>query len=150
MSSNPSPPSETDPPVSTRRFVVLLVEDREMDRLAARKAIASAGFLVDYREAYDGRHAVQMIERGLRPDIILLDLNMPRMSGMEFLTWIRGKDEYAFPVIVLTGVSTDPRTVRRAYTLGASGFTVKPLGRAPFTELVRNIAGYWFGVVQLP
>jgi len=84
-----------------------------------------------------------------RPDLILLDLKLPRMDGFEALAEIKSDPNLrSIPVVVLTNSSTE-QNIMRAYDLGAAGFIIKPETFAGMLELVRAINHYWFEVVEL-
>jgi CheY-like chemotaxis protein len=84
------------------------------------------------------------------PDLILLDLNMPRKNGYECIEEIRAdRDLSHVPIVVLT-TSTSDREVRRAYRLGANSFVTKPVSFAKTVATLRGLFDYWDGVVQLP
>lgn len=133
-------------------YRVLLVEDDPGDAhltlVAFREAVADA--LVEHVE--DGVAALERLQDSdrPRPHLVLLDLNMPRMSGREFLAEIRRHDDLAaIPVVVLT-TSDVQSDVLATYQLGAAGFITKPVDIQQFTEAIRQLAGYWFSLVRLP
>ena len=85
-----------------------------------------------------------------RPDLILLDLNMPRMDGRSFLSEMRADDNLkAIPVVVLTTSRTEEDIVK-SYRLGANCYITKPVGLAEFTRVVNAIEDFWFTIVRLP
>lgn len=139
--------------------VILLVEDREDDVYIIRKAFFTSGLNNPLYVVNDGEQAVAYLmgdapysnrsEYPL-PDIILLDLKMPRLDGFEVLTWIRKQPGIrGLPVIVLTS-SEDLRDVNRAYALGANSFLVKPLDFENSLSLLRMVEKYWIRSCKLP
>jgi CheY-like chemotaxis protein len=85
-----------------------------------------------------------------RPDLILLDLNLPRMDGRELLATLKSDPDFAsIPLLVFTTSSSDPE-VARAYAHHANAFLTKPIDLAGFLALVRAIDGFWFRSVRLP
>jgi CheY-like chemotaxis protein len=139
--------------------VILLVEDREDDIFLIKKAFAKANLPNSLYVVNDGEQAVAYLmgdapfsrrsEYPL-PDIILLDLKMPRLDGFEVLTWIRKQPGIrGLPVVVLTS-SEDLRDVNRAYALGANSFLVKPLDFENSVALATIIEKYWMRSVKLP
>jgi CheY-like chemotaxis protein len=139
------------------RFVILLVEDEPADAHLVQVALTENRILADVRHAVDGREALDYLRRQAprfadapRPDLILLDLNMPRMDGREFLAAI--KLEKAFrqiPVVVLT-TSEVERDVIASYHLGAAGYITKPVDLQQFMAAIRDVGDYWFELVRLP
>lgn len=86
------------------------------------------------------------------PDVILLDLKMPRISGFEFLEWLRRKapgELHLIPVVVLSS-SDDPQDVKRAYELGVNSYMVKPIQWPEFKEKMRAISIYWSDHAETP
>lgn len=139
--------------------VVLLAEDREDDIFLIRKAFATAGLSNPLYVVNDGEQAIAYLmgdgpfsnraEYPL-PDIILLDLKMPRLDGFEVLTWIRRQPGIrGLPVVVLTS-SEELRDVNRAYSLGANSFLVKPLDFENSVALVKMVEKYWIRSSKLP
>lgn len=85
-----------------------------------------------------------------RPDLILLDLNMPRMDGREVLQELKADEELkTIPVVILTTSDVD-RDVNASYLLGANSFITKPMDMDAFFDAVKSIEEYWFRVVRLP
>lgn len=139
--------------------VILLVEDREDDVLLVKRAFAKAGLNNPLYVVNDGEQAIAYLmgdspfsnqsEYPL-PDIILLDLKMPRFDGFETLAWIRKQPGIrALPIIVLTS-SDEIRDVNRAYALGANSFLVKPLDFENSIAVAKMIEKYWLRSSKLP
>lgn len=139
------------------RFSILLVEDNPADAYLVRAAFAENHFLVDLRHVSDGIEAFAFLRRSEerfkavpRPDLILLDLNMPRMDGREFLTAIKKDDDLcSIPVVVLT-TSDVERDVVASFKLGSAGYIVKPVDMEQFIAAIRRLEDYWFTVARLP
>lgn len=141
-----------------RPAVVLVAEDSETDLLLLRRAFARSGDASLHAVA-DGDAAIAWLagagayfdrERFPFPDLLLLDLKLPRRTGLEVLDWLRAQEPLKrLPAIVLTS-SRDPRDVNRAYDLGANSYLVKPVGFDDLTELVRAVRGYWTGWNEAP
>lgn len=140
------------PPACT----VLLVEDTEADAHLTRLAFLEGRFHVDLHHVVDGIDALAFLRReerwanAPRPDLILLDLNMPRMDGREFLAEIKKDDDLAaIPVVVLT-TSEVQRDVMASYRNGAAGYIVKPLDMDQFIKAIQGLEDYWITLVRLP
>jgi len=137
-------------------FNILLLEDEPADAylikvaLEEGKMLANLHHVVDGREGLDFLHQNERFSNVPRPDLILLDFNMPRMNGREFLTAIKADPQFKdIPVIVLT-TSDVERDVVASYQLGAASFITKPLDMTQFIGAVHHIENYWFTLVRLP
>ena len=138
---------------------IVLAEDDEDDQLIVRRAFKKARFRSPLHIVDDGQELMRYLraegEYSNRseypmPGLILLDLNMPVMSGEDALAAIKAdKDLQHIPVVILT--TTDDQTgVNRCYELGASTFITKPVTFAGFLEVVSELQLYWFSLVDLP
>ena len=123
---------------------VLLVEDNEDDVLFLRRACRKAGLNTPFENAYDGVEAIEFLRgRDRRPTHVLLDLKLPRKSGLEVLGWIREQKELqSLPVIVLTS-SQETSDIERARELGVDEYFVKPVSLPELVDLVRRIGERW-------
>lgn len=138
-------------------FDVLLVEDEPADARLVDFAIRQSGILCNLHHVTDGLDALAFLGREAghyanapQPDLILLDLNMPRMNGSEFLAAVKAQESLAsIPVVVLT-TSAVERDVENAYRLHASGFITKPVDMDEFTAAMRSLLGYWLRLARLP
>jgi two-component system, chemotaxis family, response regulator Rcp1 len=131
---------------------ILLVEDNAGDVLLTREALREADVAVELTAVADGEQALAYLrdERVERPDLVLLDLNLPRKNGLEVLEEIRHDPELrTTPVIMLT-TSSSARDVAASYDRGVNCYVVKPLDLDDFTELVQAINGFWLEVARLP
>jgi CheY-like chemotaxis protein len=131
---------------------ILLVEDNAGDAQLMRIALAEAVPAARLSVATDGEQALAALRGGPPPDLVLLDLNLPRLSGHELLAAVRGSDDAALrrlPVVVLT-TSDAAADVERSYELGASSHITKPPDIDRLFEVVATLARYWFETVTLP
>ena len=143
-------------PAEGREAIVLLVEDNEDHAFLTRESFNEAKLKVDLHHVDNGEKCMAFLRRlppyenAPRPDILLLDIHMPRMDGYEVMEAI-AKDESLkmMPVIVLT-TSADIIDVNRMYGLRCNSFIKKPVDFDGFTKAMREIAGYWFSLVVLP
>jgi CheY-like chemotaxis protein len=133
---------------------VLLVEDNRGDARLVVEALRDAPMMLAI--ARDGAEALDYLNRrgdhsaAPRPDLILLDLQLPKKSGFDVLQEIKSRDELRhIPVIVLTGSSSE-ENVRRCYELNANCFVAKKTDWPAFYETVKRIQDFWFGLVELP
>jgi CheY-like chemotaxis protein len=131
---------------------LLLVDDDELDVLTVRRAARKGGVRATIYVAHDGPTALSMLHENEVPPnrrIVLLDLNMPRMNGLEFLREIRQDEDLSpTPVVVLT-TSNDARDMAAAYQLHAAGYLVKPVSFRDMVEVLAALDAYW-SRVELP
>jgi len=127
---------------------ILHVEDDPNDTLLLQHACRKAGIVFELQAVSDGDQAIAYL-RGVEdfsdrkrypmPQLILLDLKMPRVSGFDVLAWLRADDKLkALPVVVLTSSNHDA-DIKRAYDLGAKSYLVKPVGFEALVELVKTL-----------
>ncbi|MBI1200417.1 MAG: response regulator [Phenylobacterium sp.] len=135
---------------------VLLVEDNEADAFLTRETLEAGKMHVAIEVAKDGVEAVNLLtERALAapadlPDLVLLDLNLPRMDGRQVLQTLKGHpDLRRLPVVVLTSSDAEMDIVR-SYDLGANCYVTKPVGFDAFQSIVSSVENFWFTVVKLP
>jgi CheY-like chemotaxis protein len=142
--------------IATRPIIILMVEDNPTDVLIAKEGLFSAKMLNSLHVADDGIDAMDFLhQRGKyagvpRPDLILLDLNMPRKNGHEVLAEIKGDPAFKnIPVVILT-TSKSEEDINKAYGLHANCYISKPVDFDEFTKVVRTIQDFWFSVATLP
>ncbi len=135
---------------------ILLVEDSPGDARLTREALKDGKLLNTLHHVEDGVEALAFLRQEKpygavpRPDLILLDLNLPRMDGREVLAAIKSDDALKrIPVVVLT-TSDDERDVLGAYNLHANCYVTKPVRLERFLEVVRSIEEFWLSIVRLP
>ena len=138
--------------MTEQQLNILLVEDDEVDVMTVKRAFRQHHISNPLSVAADGIEALEMLRGGDLPKgrrIILLDLNMPRMNGIEFLRELRKDPELApTPVVVLT-TSNDDRDKIDAYNLNVAGYLVKPVTFPNFCESMAALNKYW-SLVELP
>ena len=137
-------------------IVVLLVEDSPGDVRLTREALKDAKVHISLHVAADGIEAMAFLKReGLhagvpRPDLILLDLNLPKKDGREVLKEIKESAELgSIPVVVLT-TSAASEDVMSSYRLHANCYITKPVDFEQFLKVVRSIDEFWLSIVKLP
>lgn len=142
-----------------RTKTVLLVDDGHDERLLFERAAKKAGASFNLQFAEDGEAGVAYLngtgeyaDRGRfpLPDLMVLDLNMPRMTGFEVLEWIRNHPHFReLPVIMFTA-SDHEKDVKRAFELMVNSYLVKPMSIAALVDTVRMIDDYWIKLSYLP
>lgn len=135
---------------------ILLLEDEPADAYLVKMALREGKVLANLHHVIDGREGLDFLQKvgqyanAPRPDLIFLDLNMPRMNGAEFLKALKADETLNdIPVVVLTtsDVETD---VVRCYQLGAASYITKPVDMPQFISAINQIGEYWFTLVRLP
>ena len=139
--------------------LILLAEDREDDIRIIRRAFEQAKLLNPLQVVRDGDEAIAYLKGEGKysnraeyplPDLVLLDLKMPRVDGFEVLRWAREQPGLkALRFVVLTS-SDEMRDVNLAYQLGANSFLVKPVNFADFVQTTRALKGYWLWMSKTP
>ena len=141
---------------SLRPINILLVEDSPTDVLITREALESAKVINNLQVAEDGVEALAILRRQgryaqtARPDLILLDLNLPRKNGQEVLQEVKNDPNLKMiPVVVLT-TSKAEEDVLKAYGHHANCYITKPVDFIEFASVIKSIEQFWFAVVTLP
>jgi CheY-like chemotaxis protein len=140
-------------------LTVLLIEDNTRDIRLTQRAFKQTEMTHDLRVVRDGDEALAYLHRegaygdaqsAPRPDVILLDLNLPRMGGHELLRRVKQDPRFKHvPIIVLT-TSGRPDDVLQAYDAGANAYLLKPVEFTRFTEVLEQLGKFWLETVQLP
>ncbi len=143
-------------PVLVHAIDILLVEDSAADVRLTREALRDTKLINRLTVAVDGIEALAVLKRTPpyadvpRPDVILLDLNLPRKNGRDVLAEIKADpDLKRIPVVIVTS-STAEEDVVRSYDLHANCYVTKPLELGNFVEVVKAIEDFWVGIVKLP
>ena len=137
-------------------MTILMIEDNPADADLACETLESNQLLLQLFVAVDGIEALDFLfQRGryadaVRPDLIMLDLNLPRKDGRQVLTEVKQDPELRrIPIVVLT--SSDAESdIARSYDLGANSYVTKPLDLKGFQEIIRAIEQFWLTISKLP
>lgn len=130
---------------------ILLVEDNEDDIVLTKRALAKSNILNDVIVAHDGVEALDYLKKqgeyaentDEKPVVILLDLNMPRMGGLDFLRIVRSDPaSKGLPIVILTS-SREDRDICESYNLGANSYIQKPVDFGQFVEAIQTLGLYW-------
>ena len=139
-----------------KSIIMLMVEDNPIDVELTLEAFGDGKLnntlhiVTDGAEALDFLHKRGQYEQAPTPDIVLLDLNLPKISGREVLAEIKSADTLrAIPVIILSS-SEDARDIQSSYALNANSFVTKPVNVADFLAVIKSIEHFWIDVVRLP
>ena len=139
--------------------LILLVEDREDDVIMLRRSFQKAGITNPMQVVRDGEEAIYYLSGTEKfsdrvefplPELILLDLKMPKLDGFEVLRWIRSQRSFSGVRVVVLTSSESIKDVNLAYSLGANSFLVKATNFSDFVELSGFIADYWFVLSKVP
>jgi two-component system, chemotaxis family, response regulator Rcp1 len=150
--------ARTEPDRRTSAWLVqiLLVEDSPPDVELTRQALAEAKVANEVHVVEDGEAAMDFVRRqgayehAPRPDLVLLDLNLPKKDGREVLAELKSdSDLHKIPVVVLTTSALD-EDVLKAYEEHVNSYIRKPIKLEDFMKVVRSIDDYWLGIVSLP
>lgn len=132
------------------RKLLLLVEDNDSDEKLALRALKKCGVEFDVEVARDGAEALDRLTgHGKLPDVVLLDLNLPKFGGLEVLCKLRGHQATKhLPVVVLTA-SKEHEDISRSYDCGANAYVRKPIDFHEFSEAARSIGRFWISLNQV-
>jgi CheY-like chemotaxis protein len=142
--------------VKTRPAEILLAEDNDNDVELTRQGFKKCKLLLNLHHVKDGEECMAFLRKEGKystaptPDLLLLDMNMPRMDGREVLAeMVSDETLNAIPIVVLT-TSAQDEEILKMYKLRCSSYIIKPVDFEQFLRVVRSIAEYWFTVVVLP
>jgi CheY-like chemotaxis protein len=137
-------------------FNILLVEDNPADVRLTQEALKNGKIQHQLQVVEDGVYAMALLRRqapythAMRPDMILLDLNLPRKNGREVLAEIKADPELLrIPVIILTSSQAE-EDILKTYDLHANGYIVKPVDLEQFFRIIKQIKEFWMSIVVLP
>lgn len=143
-------------PLKGNAIEILLVEDNPGDVRLMRELLAEVKVRNNLHVASDGVEAMDFLQRrnrhaqAVRPDLILLDLNLPRKGGLEVLKEIKGDENLKrIPVVVLT-ISQSDEDIVKSYNLYANCYVAKPVDVQQFLNVVKSIEDFWLTIVRLP
>ena len=134
---------------------ILLVDDNEADIKITVRALSKASVPSMVHTVYDGEQALQFLKKEYapgaqvpfeRPDLILLDVNMPRMDGFEFLRWAKEDAVFKTIPVVIFSSSNNTKDIQHAYDLGAASYIQKPIDYNELIQLVESFNRYWGGI----
>jgi chemotaxis family two-component system response regulator Rcp1 len=141
---------------SVRPREILLIEDSPSDADLAREALGQGKILNNLHFVEDGVEAMKFLRRKEpylrvpRPDLILLDLNLPKKTGVEVLTEIKTDQSLKLIPVVILSTSAAQEDIIQSYSLHANCYITKPVDFVQFTKVIRLIEEFWLAVVQLP
>lgn len=129
-----------------KSLIILLIEDDTIEIMKFNRVLKTLGLHHKVIEAHNGQEALEILKmKEVIPDIIILDLNMPKINGIEFLRILK-KDDYLkyIPAVILT-TSNNHTDVLECYKIGISGYVLKPLKYDDYIERIKRMLDYWSG-----
>ncbi len=141
----------------TRRNVIVMVDDDSDDLFLATEAIGEIGADIACYTLSNGAELISYLDRqgqfadpasAPRPDLVLLDLNMPLMDGHETLGVLREREEFRDIPVVIFSTSTAPKDIRKSYLGGANTYIAKPQSYDGLCEIMQCLSEYWFGAAE--
>lgn len=143
----------------TRKSVILLVEDDPNDELLTLRALRKTGVEADFAVAHDGGEALQYLHGNppaessdvpAQPSLVLLDLKLPQVDGLEVLRTIRSDPRTTLLPVVVLSSSDEPRDVEEAYRLRTNSYIRKPVNFVEFNQAADLLVRYWLSLNELP
>ena len=145
--------------INGRPAIILLAEDDPGDQELTRRALESGKIQNELYIVEDGEEALDyLLRRGQyedpksspRPDLLLLDLNMPKVDGKQVLAELKKHDDLRRMTVVILTTSSEEEDVARSYDLGVNSYITKPVDMDQFFHVIQAIEEYWFEIVVLP
>jgi CheY-like chemotaxis protein len=140
--------------MKTETFRLYLLEDDDNDALLIQRGIERAGVPCTVTRFHEPKAAIELLTNLQKPDaeaphLILTDLKMPGMNGLEFVKWLRTSNFSCIPVVMLSGSSL-PEDILAAYRQGTNSFSTKPMDPHDLDEIVKTVLKYWRQICQTP
>ena len=137
-----------------RSINILLVEDNEGDILLTTEAFEESRIVNNIKAIRDGKEAINFFESVTKkediPDLVLLDVNLPKVSGHDVLTYIKNNEKYlSIPVIMLT-TSSSERDILQSYKNHVNCYITKPIDVGDFMKAIAKIEDFWINIVTIP
>src|SRR4051812_39672617 len=130
---------------------ILLVEDNDGDIILTQEALKEGKIKNQITVARDGQQALDMLNKAtILPDLILLDINLPKVNGFEVLAAIKSDDRFKMIPVIMLSTSGAENDILTSYNNHANCFITKPVDFNRFMEVVRTIENFWISLVKLP
>jgi two-component system, chemotaxis family, response regulator Rcp1 len=135
---------------------LLIVDDNPADIALAREALSACAYRGEINSVEDGAEAIAFLNRhgdyenALKPDLVLLDLNLPKQNGLSVLAAIRASPDLRRIPVIIFSTSQLSKDIARSYELGANCYVSKPGNLNDFFSIMKTIQQFWFGSVRLP
>ncbi|AFN75056.1 response regulator receiver protein [Melioribacter roseus P3M-2] len=135
-----------------RNAVILLIEDDIAHAEIVKRSLEASEFKIELIHLFDGKEGLDFIFKAgkysannIQPDIILLDIRLPRINGFEFLQKIKNDEAFKVIPVVILSTSSNQTDIDRAFELGANSYLIKPLSFDRYKEMFGNFTDYWIG-----
>ncbi len=125
-----------------RKLKILLIDDDEIERMKFTRVASKTGSH-SITEAENGEVALKSLEQIELPNIIILDLNMPKVNGIEFLKILKSNEKLMYIPIIVMSTSSYRNDIMKCYEIGASGYMIKPLKYEDYQKKITALLGYW-------
>lgn len=127
-----------------KKLNILLIEDDQIEVMKLRRSISKLGMEHEFVEARNGEEALKILSTTDHlPDLIFLDLNMPKINGIEFLKILKADEVLRYlPTVILT-TSKNKKDVKECYKIGVAGYILKPLKYDEYVDKIKNTLNYW-------
>jgi len=123
---------------------ILFIEDDTIELMKFKRVIDSLKYNHEIIEAHNGFDAIQVLTtRGIIPDIIILDLNMPKVNGIEFLSILKNDEKLKYIPAIILSTSNNHKDIYECYKIGIAGYIVKPLKYDDYVSKIQKIIEYW-------
>ena len=135
---------------------ILLVEDNEGDILLTKEALSQVLLPTTISVAKDGKEAICYLEKiapytnSLIPDIILLDINLPKMNGHEVLKYLKTNNKFKHIPVIMFTTSSAEKDILESYKNYANCYITKPVEVDDFLNVIKSIENFWISIIQLP
>lgn len=133
---------------------ILLVEDNEGDILLTVEALEESKIANNITVARDGQEALNTLEEGFKmnnlPDLILLDINLPKLNGHEVLEQLKSNDNFKHIPVIILSTSSSEMDILKSYKNHANCFITKPVEIDEFSKAIASLEDFWFSIVKLP
>ena len=127
-----------------RKLKILLIEDDEIERMKFSRVASKMGNHTII-EAENGERALDTLDQIESPNLIVLDLNMPKINGIEFLKILKNNSSLNYIPIIVMSTSNNRNDIKKCYEIGVSGYMIKPLHYEDYKNKISNLIGYWMG-----
>jgi len=127
-----------------RKLKILLIEDDEIERMKFSRVASKMGNHTII-EAENGERALDTLDQIESPNLIVLDLNMPKINGIEFLRILKNNSSLNYIPIIVMSTSNNRNDIKKCYEIGVSGYMIKPLHYEDYKNKISNLIGYWMG-----
>lgn len=122
----------------------LLIDDDEIERLKFARVLQKNNYPHKILESKNGEEALDILtQKELQPDLIFLDLNMPKMNGLEFLKELKSNTSLQYIPVIILSTSNNHQDLKEAYKIGVAGYIVKPLKYEEYTHKIKCLIDYW-------